>query len=273
MNTVCDHSLPNPEVLDYLVQNGGEWPASTQPLPRSAWSEFLLADLRAADYIVVNSDFVKESFVRFGWEAARIAVHYTGVDDDFFQALPPYAPRRNPRPRALFAGELSRRKGIEVLAAAMSHLNGLDFDLELIGSTASADSDYALSALRADARIQFSDYVPRRTLAQRMSAADIFVFPSLAEGSARVVFMALGSGCHAIVTPNAGSIVQDGVHGNLVPPGDARVLAEALTWAVQHPGEIAAIGRQNAALIRSEFVQQAYGRQTRAFYENLQPPA
>ena len=53
-----------------------------------------------------------------------------------------------------------------------------------------------------------------------MAAADVFVFPSLFEGSAVVTYEALACGLPSIVTPNAGSVVRDGVDGFHVPAGD-----------------------------------------------------
>ena len=50
----------------------------------------------------------------------------------------------------------------------------------------------------------------------RMAAADVFVFPSLFEGSAVVTYEALASGLPSIVTPRAGSVVRDGIEGFLV---------------------------------------------------------
>jgi glycosyltransferase involved in cell wall biosynthesis len=59
----------------------------------------------------------------------------------------------------------------------------------------------------------------------RMAAADVFVFPSLFEGSAVVTYEALACGLPGIVTPDAGSVVRDGVDGFLVPPRDVETLA------------------------------------------------
>ena len=67
-------------------------------------------------------------------------------------------------------------------------------------------------------------HLPWAELAERMSLADVFVFPSFAEGSARVVSMAMACGCCIITTPNSGSIVQEKIHGNVVAPGDANEL-------------------------------------------------
>src|SRR5262249_3767339 len=62
----------------------------------------------------------------------------------------------------------------------------------------------------------------------RMAAADVFVFPSLFEGSAVVTYEALACGLPSIVTPNAGAVVRDGVEGFVVPPRDVAALADRM---------------------------------------------
>lgn len=58
--------------------------------------------------------------------------------------------------------------------------------------------------------------------------ADLFVFPSLAEGSASVVFEALAAGVPVITTRAAGSVVEDGREGLIVPERDPEALAAAI---------------------------------------------
>ena len=61
-----------------------------------------------------------------------------------------------------------------------------------------------------------------------MARADVFVFPSLFEGSAVVTYEALACGLPCIVTAAAGSVARDGVEGLVVPAGDADSLAAAM---------------------------------------------
>ena len=61
-----------------------------------------------------------------------------------------------------------------------------------------------------------------------MAAADVFVFPSLFEGSAVVTYEALACGLPSVVTPDAGSVVRDGIEGFVVPPRDVDDLAAAM---------------------------------------------
>ena len=52
-----------------------------------------------------------------------------------------------------------------------------------------------------------------------LQKADIFLFPSLVEGSAKVIFEAMASGC-AVITPNSGSIVEHNKGGFVVKAGN-----------------------------------------------------
>jgi len=91
----------------------------------------------------------------------------------------------------------------------------------------------------------------------------------LAEGSARVVFEALAVGLYVIATPNAGSIVQNGIHGRLIAPGDPQGLADAIREAATNRAELAAVGHRNAELIRSRYRQSDYGAALAALYSRL----
>jgi glycosyltransferase involved in cell wall biosynthesis len=83
-----------------------------------------------------------------------------------------------------------------------------------------------------------------------MAAADVFVFPSLFEGSAVVTYEALACGLPSVVTPDAGSVVRDGVEGLLVPAGDVGRLAEGMERLGSDPELRASLGR--AARRRAE---------------------
>jgi len=129
--------------------------------------------------------------------------------------------------RLLFAGEIGPRKGADFLFGALSALRGVDWRLNLVGTVQPSISG-AWSEFLRDPRVTWRSNVRIGELAALMSLAEVFVFPSLAEGSARVVAMAMAAGCYVVTTRNSGSIVQDGIHGRLVPPGDPEALASAM---------------------------------------------
>ena len=113
-------------------------------------------------------------------------------------------------------------------------------------------------------------FLSRQQLAEHMSKADFFIFPSLAEGSARVIFMAMACGCFVITTPNSGSIVEDGLHGFVVPAGDVNSLERSIRATLKlDRQEIYRIGGANAGLIREDYRQRQYGKSILSLYEKF----
>jgi len=232
----------------------------------------VLRDIENADWIVVNSDFVRETFEWVGFDTTRVKVIYAGVEAEFMDSIPGRDAKLDEGPlRLLFAGEIGQRKGADVLFRALSTLNGVDWNLDLIGAITPAIAA-GWSEFLNDPRVTWHGTVRIRQLAALMSRAEVFVFPSLAEGSARVVAMAMAAGCYVVTTPNSGSVVRDGIHGRLVPPGDHEALAATLMEIADRRGTVLPIGRANADLIRREFLVEHYVDRVISFYNQVLQP-
>ncbi|MFM2085683.1 MAG: hypothetical protein RLZZ237_552 [Pseudomonadota bacterium] len=70
----------------------------------------------------------------------------------------------------------------------------------------------------------------RDDVAQLMRAMDLFVLPSLAEGSSNTILEAMASGLPVVATAVGGNaeLVQSGWNGTLVPPRSPEMLADAM---------------------------------------------
>jgi glycosyltransferase involved in cell wall biosynthesis len=275
MVTLCDQSLAHPLLLEELVDRGGQMPehgdyrANSHGRRRDPITRAILTDIDQADAVVVNSDFVKETFLVLGVPADRIHVVYLGVDDNFLRGSTLSRPDISGGPlRLLFAGRFDRRKGANVLVAALSDLRDVDWELRIAGPIPPGASRAHRNFLQ-DERVSVLGTIRRPELMQEMLCAPVFVFPSLAEGSARVVFEALACGCYVITTPNSGTIVEDGVHGALIPPGDADGLREAVARADADRRRLAESGNLNAQLVAARFDQSAYGDALAKLYQDL----
>jgi len=269
--TLCDHSIAHPEVLGYLVANEGRMPGREDVCPVDPlWSD-INQDIEEAEAVLVNSQFVKDTFIKRGWNPQLIHVVYIGVDDGFLKEIPPNKERNNNEVtfQLLFAGSFEKRKGAEVLMEALRLLKDKDWKLKIVGGI-SPDIKRRFHNDLMDVRISHLGCLSRRDLAAEMVEADGFVFPSLAEGSARVVFEALACGCYVITTPNSGSIVENGVHGRLVPAGDAGALASAIRDTMALPRErLRETGRNNSQNVRERYRQSQYGDKLLALYQEL----
>jgi glycosyltransferase involved in cell wall biosynthesis len=274
MHVICDHAIVHPALLAELVDNRGrsprlDRPAAPAPAPRPRLTpaeRCFMADVEASDSVLVNSDFAKSTYVAAGWPEDRVHVVYLGVDNNFLRAVGRV--HREPdhgRLRVLFAGRFERRKGAETLAEALPRLQSIDWELLVAGPVA-AEVRSAHRTFLGDPRVSALGMISRSELARLMLEVPVFVFPSYAEGSARAVFEALACGCYVITTPNAGSIVEDGVHGAVVGPGDAEALAAAIAAADRDRDRLAAIGNRNAELVASRYRQRDYGRGLEELY-------
>jgi glycosyltransferase involved in cell wall biosynthesis len=140
--------------------------------------------------------------------------------------LPP-----QPQPgRVLFVGTAELRKGIHYLALAAEKLAAKNIRCEFrVAGNVSPQI-----ARRTECKhLNFLGRVPRERIAEEYQQADIFVLPSLAEGSAEVTYEALAAGLPVITTRAAGSVARDGIEGRIVPERDSNTLADAIEQLVE----------------------------------------
>jgi len=267
MFLLCDHSIAHPATVDALVKNMGRMPDRVETVKVGPFWGYVLRDIERADAVLVNSRFVEDTFRQVGQDRAPIHVIYLGVDDSFLAQVP----RRESASeelQILFAGYFEKRKGAEIVMDAFERIDNLPWRLEIAGSVSPEVADRARGFF-SNPRVKYLGLLSRKDLASAMARAEVFIFPSFAEGSARVVFEALACGCYVITSPNSGSIVEDGVHGAIVPPGDSNSLAEAIEYAYQHRGRVADIGRSNALCVRAKYRQCNYGDELATLYKEL----
>lgn len=273
MIVLCDHSIAHPELLENLVKDRGKLSQSDkETLPMSPFWKDINKDINQAGHILVNSKFVKTTFLCQGWNPSNVHVIYLGIDDRFFHGISDQNTKHlnsSGMLNLLFAGAFEHRKGAEVLISALRLIDSLPWRFEIVGHI-SPEIIKSHKEFFQDPRVTVLGTLSRTDLAKCMSNADTFVFPSLAEGSARVIFEALACGCYVITTPNSGSIVEDKVHGRVVPTGDAKALADAIADAIfADRSELIDIGRGNAHLINDQYRQSHYGEKLVELYEQL----
>lgn len=193
----------------------------------------LYGEVLAADFVVTPSPHVAESVVKLGVPRTRVFVVPFGVDVEYYSA----APRRavaNSRFRALFAGKFDLRKGVHYLLEAWHELALTNSELVVVGPPSDRAFVQAMRTRYAGVFIERGN-LSQTELVDLLAEADVFVFPSLAEGSALVTYEALASGLPCIVTHEAGSIVRDGIEGFVVPSHDVDTLKDRIRRLYDHP--------------------------------------
>ena len=181
-----------------------------------------LDDLALADTILVPSEHIAEVLARHGTPRHAIRVVPYAADTRRFKPGP--VRTYNDTCTFLFAGAISERKGVRDLLAAWRQVRRPGWRLQLLGAV--PREGRMLAGLPDD--VELLGRVAHADVPAAMAAADVFVFPSLFEGSAVVTYEALASGLPCVVTSAAGSVIRDGVDGYIVPSREPDALADRL---------------------------------------------
>jgi len=178
------------------------------------------------DYVLCPSEAVREDAIEnFGFRREQTAMVPYGVHDRWFTVC-----NRPVRARILFAGTAELRKGIHYLGFAADKLFARNFrgEFRIAGNAPSS-----VRSQKACRHLNFLGRMSREKIAEEFTGADIVVLPSLAEGSAGVIYEALAAGLPIVTTPEAGSVVRDGIEGRIVASRDPETLANAIAEIVE----------------------------------------
>lgn len=179
-----------------------------------------------ADFYLCPSEAVADDLVE-NWEIPRSATAVVpyGMNPEWLKLQP------KPQPgRILFAGAADLRKGIHYLAMAAEQLKARGFDYEFRVAGNVTDLVRRQPMCR---HLNFLGRVSRDSVHEEFRQADLFVLPSLAEGSAEVTYEALAAGLPLIATKSAGSVARDGIEGFMIPERDPNALAGAIEQIVE----------------------------------------
>ena len=181
-----------------------------------------------------------------------------GVDTVKFSP-DPSASRSN---RALFVGRLLPHKGIADLVEALPGAVALDI-VGPVNKTGAVDS---LRAQAAGKPIEFHHALDDATLVEKYRRALCLVLPSVyrtPDGGQTQVPELLGQTlleAMACATPvictrvaSMPEIVEDGVSGFIVEPGDRAALRSRLEWLAVHPVEASAMGKAGRERVLARF--------------------
>ena len=179
----------------------------------------------------------------------------------------------------LSVGRLEQNKGFHLLAAALAALRDHSGRLAegrwrwvvagegpFRGALENAVRDAGLTA-----HVRLLGRVPDADLHAWYEAADLFVHPTLYEGSSLVTLEAMAHR-RAVVATTAGGLpdkVRSGVNGWLVPPGDVSALAAAISGALGDPSRLPAMGQAGRVIVEQEFSWAAAGAATLQLYDEL----
>jgi glycosyltransferase involved in cell wall biosynthesis len=265
--------------LIHLVKASERRPAWQSGVVRWLESSYL----RTVDGFIYNSRDSRRLVETMIGPGAPGIVVYPGKDHQP-PALPLAAVAARPAPgrplRLISVGNVTPRKGLDVIVAALAQLPAGACHLTVIGSLA-MEPEYVAGVRAQIARAGLADrvellgVVPNAGVNAHLATSDLFVLPSQYEGFGIVYLEALGAGLPVIASTAgaAGEIIRDGREGYLVPAEDPGALRAVLQRILDQPSSI--VTMRQAARARYEMFPtwQAGATAIRAFAAALAPGA
>ncbi len=242
-------SLRGGDVPGFLAGELGLSHRMVGSITKAVWND--------ASAVVANSEGLAKLAQR-SYDKGVVHVIPNGVDISTFYPMGPIGRKRcsNDTMSMIFVARLVEQKGAKLILQAMSGIAGRlqrPIKLEIIGKGPEEESLKSIvEDLGLNEMVCFSGWLERSGVADRMRHSDVFVFPSYEEGMPNVVLEAMACGLPIITTDIYAirGLVEDGVNGILIPPGDAQALGEAIVALGSDPVMAQAMGQESLEIVK-----------------------
>nr|WP_249142190.1 glycosyltransferase family 4 protein [Bradyrhizobium diazoefficiens] len=258
------HARRNNEMIAGVVLRALGWPlklvfTSAAQRHHSRITRWLI---RQMDAVIATSE-ISASFLKV---KATVIPH--GVDTDIY--APPqdraaaFADSGLPGRYAIGCfGRVRAQKGTDVFVEAMCRLlpRYPDFTAVIVGQVTAEQTAFAselrkrIEAAGLQSRIVITGELPIEQVQRWYQRLTIYAFTSRNEGFGLTLIEAMAAGA-ALVAARAGAaelVVEDGVSGVLVPPGDADALEAALEPLIRDVAAATAMGARGRARVLERF--------------------
>jgi glycosyltransferase involved in cell wall biosynthesis len=219
--------------------------------------------------IQVFSEYMRGALALAGLARVRVT-HYP--------APPPVAPSRlddqDSRPVVLASGRLNREKGFDRLIDAMEHVRIPSHVVIAGAGHARAALERKVRGMGARHRVTFTGWMDASVLAAWRARAAVVAVPSMWPepfGIVGLEAMAAGKPVVAFDVGGIGEWLVDGETGRLVPPGDARAMADAISGLLDDEASRERMGANARAHAEASFGLAAHVERVLGLYREVSP--
>ncbi len=182
--------------------------------------------------VIAPSQYLGGVVATWGVPLERIVVVYNGIQKETEGTLPEALSTRS-HPRIVTVGRLVPWKGISGLIDAVASLRDEfpEISLIVVGDGPERTTLEKYAHTRLSDRVLFTGALSHADTLAVIASADVFVLNSTYEGLSHLLIEAASLGVSIVATSVGGNpeVIQEGVSGLLVPPGDSAFLAGAIT--------------------------------------------
>jgi colanic acid/amylovoran biosynthesis glycosyltransferase len=220
----------------------------------------LYADLwNEVDCLIAISKYNRDHLLRFGADPQKIVYHPVGIDCTTFSYRSRAARTIGPI-RLLSVARLVQEKGLEFGIRALHELLDarpeISFVYDIIGEgPLRGRLQQLIDELQLGARVRLLGARPQEDVVRALSESDLLLAPSLAEALPVSLMEASAAGVPVLATQvgSVDQIVQHGISGYLVPPGDAPALCRRLAELLEDPQKRAEMGRRGRSHVERHY--------------------
>ena len=225
---------------------------------------------RRIDRIITGSnDSARSVAEAFRLPPDHVAIIYDGVDTETFR---PNGAAREPGSILYVGNSDDRNKGARYLVEALALLRHRpELKLTVVDRPIARVVPELSKRLGIEDRVTITGRLTREELIEQYNRAQIFVSPSLYEGFGLPAAEAMACGAPVLAT-TAGAypeVIEDGVSGVLVPPGDAGALADGIERILDDAELQRRLGEEGRRRIVDHFSWRETAVRTLALYEEV----
>lgn len=222
-----------------------------------------------ADYIMVPTDFAKQTFLEKGFKDEKIIKNSYGVNLQEFSS-DSFLDKEINFFRIIYTGTVSVRKGILYLLEVFENLNLKNSELFIVGDVDKEISD-RISKYKSNPKIRFKNAVKQSELKKLYNISNIFVTCSIEEGLSMVQLQAMACGLPVICTANSGGkeIINDNINGYILPIRNKDLLKEKILYLYNNRHICKQMGKNAQKKATTEFSWEIYGQKAISIYQDL----
>lgn len=202
---------------------------------------------RKVNRFIALTDFARQKYIEAGFPSKKIAVKSNFYDKK--NGIKAGIAKKNKRMGALFAGRLSREKGVTCMFTAW---HGLKVPLRVAGD----GPLFEQYQKKQTSYIKLLGHLNADQMSEEMKQASYLVMPSeWYEGFPMVLVEAFAHGLPVVASRLGGmaEIVEDGITGLLFEPGNPNDLARKIRWMHHHGERCRQMGENAEKIYKSRY--------------------
>lgn len=251
------------------------------------YTPFLGSKLRAAAFVRVISEFNRRYLLKWFPAVApeKVFVVHVGIplEDYDPSESTPIPPGDGAGTRVVSVAGLRPYKGLSVLVDACRILRdqGIDIRCTIVGEGPLRRTlERQIAAQGLEGRVHLAGALTQGRVAELLRDRPIFALPSVVlrsgmmDGIPVALMEAMAAGAPVLASRISGipELIEDGVGGILLEPGDSRALARSIRHLVEDPELARSLAEAGARKVRAEFSLDRCTRQLLELVDRHNPP-